>query len=109
MNKITKENILSAIKEIDEQGIRSGRQSSTYDLIYEGKLYPPKLVISIANRYATGEEVDSSTFAGGLGTEAFKLLEKLDFKIVPKKKHPPRINYQIQKAHSKNPFTRRKV
>ena len=85
MDQIKEEHILSAIKEIDEQGIRAGRHSSTYDLIYDGKTYPPKLVISIANRYATGEELDSNTFAGGLGTDAFKLLEKLDFKIVAKK------------------------
>jgi len=103
MNQITKEHILAAIKEIDEQGIRSGRHSSTYDLVYEGKSYPPKLVISIANRYATGTELDSSTFAGGLGTDAFKLLEKLDFKIVPKKNNIQELiakyKKHIQKTH----------
>lgn len=81
MENITKEHILSAIQEINEQGIRNGRHSSTYDLIYEKKAYPPKLVISIANRYATGKELDPNSFAGGLGTEAFKLLESLKFEI----------------------------
>ncbi len=84
MDEIKKEHILSAIKEIDEQGIRPGRNSSTYDLIYEGKTYPPKLVISIANRYATGTELDSSTFAGGIETPAFQLLEKEGFEITNK-------------------------
>lgn len=84
MNQITKDHILSAIQEINEQGIRPGRHSSTYDLVYEGKLYPPKLVISIANKYATGEELDPNTFAGGKGTEAFKVLEKEGFTVVNK-------------------------
>jgi Cdc6-like AAA superfamily ATPase len=86
MNEIKKEHILAAIKEIDTQGIRSGRHSSTYDLIYEGKAYPPKLVITIANRYATGEELDSSIFSGGIDTPAFQLLEKEGFEIVNKAK-----------------------
>lgn len=84
MDQINKDHILSAIQEINEQGIRSGRHSSTYDLIYEGKLYPPKLVISIANRFATGEELDPNSFAGGIGTDAFKILEKEGFQIIPK-------------------------
>lgn len=73
MNHITKENILQAISEINENGVTSGRHSSTYDLIYEGKPYPPKLVISKANRYATDEELDPNTFAGGLGTPALSI------------------------------------
>jgi len=84
MDEIKKKHILAAIKEIDNQGIRSGRHSSTYDLIYDGKPYPPKLVISIANRYATGEELDPNTFAGGIGTSSFQLLEKEGFKIINK-------------------------
>lgn len=103
MNQIKEEHILSAIKEINEQGIRAGRNSSTYDLIYEGNPYPPKLVISIANRFATGEELDPSIFSGGLGTDAFKLLEKLDFKIVPKKSNIQELinkyKKHIQKTH----------
>jgi 5-methylcytosine-specific restriction protein B len=55
---ITKEHILSAITEIDKKGVPKGRHSSTYDLVYNGNSYPPKLVISIANRYANGEESD---------------------------------------------------
>ncbi|OCB74002.1 WYL domain-containing protein [Flavobacterium crassostreae] len=84
MNEIKKEDILSAIQEIDREGIRSGRHSSTYDLIHEGKHYPPKLVISIANRFATGGELDSSIFSGGVDTPAFQLLKKEGFEIIPK-------------------------
>ena len=83
-NNITKEHIKKAIKQIDENGVRKGRHSSTYDLIYEGKTYPPKLVISIANKYANGIELDAGDFLGGKGTFAFELLEKEGFEIVQK-------------------------
>lgn len=81
---ITKEHIDKAIKEIDKTGIRKGRHSSTYNLVYQGKSYPPKLVVSIANRYANGVELEGKDFDGGPGTEAFKLLEKFDFQITEK-------------------------
>ncbi len=83
-DNITKEHILKAIEEIDSEGVRSGRQSSTYDLEYNEKSYPPKLVVSLANKYANGEELDHNTFSGGIGTQAFKLLEKFEFNITEK-------------------------
>ena len=86
MNEITKEHILFAIEEIDQNGIPANRHSSTYDLIFDNKFYPPKLVISIANRFATGTELDPNTFAGGLETPAFQLLENEGFKIITKPK-----------------------
>ena len=103
MNQITKENILSAIEEIEKDGVRSGRHSSTYDLLYNGKLYPPKLVISIANRYATGEELDPKTFDGGLGTKSFQTLESFGFEIKPKEDPILSLlaNYKVKIASTK--------
>lgn len=81
---ILKENVIDAIEQIDNNGIESGAQSSTYDLIFEGKRYPPKLVYSLAHKYATGDILDRSTFKGGEGTEAFKVLRNLGFEIKEK-------------------------
>ena len=53
-DNITKEHLKKAIEEIDSVGIRKGRHSSTYDLVHNNKSYPPKLVISLANKYAKG-------------------------------------------------------
>ncbi len=85
MKQITHTSILEALKEIDINGVRSGRNSSTYDLIFEGKKYPPKYVISLAHKNATGEELDPKSFEGGKDTEAFKILAENGFTIVPKK------------------------
>jgi 5-methylcytosine-specific restriction endonuclease McrBC GTP-binding regulatory subunit McrB len=81
---ITAEHIRKAINEINEQGIRPGRHSSTYDVLYEGKHYPPKLIISIANRFANGEELDHHSFHGGKNQPCFELLEKEGFVIIEK-------------------------
>jgi hypothetical protein len=81
---INKEHIISAIKEIDKNGIRKGRHSSTYDVLFNKKLYPPKLLISLANKYVNGIELDHNSFSGGPGKEAFKLLELNGFKIKTK-------------------------
>ena len=86
MDEISEKDIISAINEIDSNPeLRKGRASSTYDLIYEGVDYPPKLVISIANKFATGEELNPNDFEGGIGTPAFKLLEQFGFEIISKK------------------------
>jgi len=85
MENITKDNIISAINEIiSHPELRKGRTSTTYDLIYEGKDYPPKLVISIANKFANGTELKPEEFQGGENTEAFNLLRKYGFEIVNK-------------------------
>jgi len=81
---ITREHLIKAIEEINEKGIKKGRHSSTYDLIFDEKRYPPKLVISIANRFANGKELDHNTFNGGVGTDAFKKLESAGFVIEQK-------------------------
>ena len=82
MDKISKKDILDAIDAIDaDVELRRGRASSTYDLIYNNIAYPPKLVISIANKFATGYELQPNDFPGGLDTPAFKLLESFDFEI----------------------------
>jgi hypothetical protein len=85
MDKISKKDIITAILEIDSNPeLRKGRASSTHDLIYQNKEYPPKLVISIANRIATGIELNSNDFDGGIGTPAFNLLASNGFDVIPK-------------------------
>tara|TARA_B100001287_G_scaffold46061_1_gene35125 strand:- start:10812 stop:13322 length:2511 start_codon:yes stop_codon:yes gene_type:complete len=93
---IQKEHIEKAIEEIDREGIRKGRHSSTYDLIYNGKSYPPKLIISIANKYVNGSELDPNSFGGGKNTVAFKLLESNGFTI--KEKDETLTNDEIKKG-----------
>lgn len=99
MDKISKKDIINAINEIDSNPeLRKGRASSTYDLLYNNIEYPPKLVISIANKIATGEQLNPNDFEGGIGTPAFKLLEGFDFEI-QKKRDPIKLLIEDYKKH----------
>ena len=64
-DNISKDNILNALEEIHKEGIPDNRQSEKYLLLHNDFFYPPKYVISIANRFANGKELDSSEFSGG--------------------------------------------
>tara|TARA_B100001093_G_scaffold519300_1_gene607659 strand:- start:319 stop:3339 length:3021 start_codon:yes stop_codon:yes gene_type:complete len=87
---ILKKHLLSAINEINKYPeTKKGRASSTYDLIYKEVAYPPKLVVSIANKFANGEVLNANTFSGGINTPCFKLLEKYGFNIKLKKEVKP--------------------
>ncbi len=76
--------LLKAIKEIDKDGIPSHQDSSKYDLLYERKRYPIKLVVRIANEFANGDKLWG--FGGGLETNSF--MESKGFIIVGKDKIP---------------------
>ncbi|MCD1293520.1 hypothetical protein CUJ83_00730 [Methanocella sp. CWC-04] len=81
---IIKENILESIKTIDKNGIPDDRRSKRYDLLFKGKKYPPKYIISLANVFANGKELDSCEFNGG--KESNRFLIKLGFNIVHKER-----------------------
>ena len=58
--KINEKDILEALKYIDENGVPSYNQSVKYSLVTDdGKRYPPKYVVAVANHLANG--VDIST------------------------------------------------
>jgi hypothetical protein len=86
-DNITKLDLLKAIEKIDKGGIPAEADSQYYDLVFNGKRYPPKVVVSCANIFANGEELDMKNFDGGLGTPCFKLLEQNGF-IIEKKNNP---------------------
>ena len=79
---ITSSHIISAIGKIDRDGVPPRRNSTGYDLLYNGRKYPPKYVVSIANRCPNGEELDYHKFSGGDETNNF--LRQRGFEIVPK-------------------------
>jgi 5-methylcytosine-specific restriction protein B len=88
-SNITKGHLLQAIKKIDEEGYDHHGEPMYYDLIHDGKRYPPKLIVSYANLFANGEILDRNSFEGGLGTLCFKLLEENGFQIINKEEAGP--------------------
>lgn len=85
---INKEHILLAIKDIEKNGLRYKLgESSVYDLSYEGKKYPPKHVIVVANEYANGELLSHTELTTDV---AQRFLKKLgpEFQIEQKNSDP---------------------
>ncbi|WP_277099332.1 MrcB family domain-containing protein [Coprobacter secundus] len=81
---IRAEHIIRAIQKIEDEGVPAQAHSSTYDLLYKGKRFPPKLVLSYANIFANGVKLDRNSFSGGKGTPCFEILESNGFEIVAK-------------------------
>jgi 5-methylcytosine-specific restriction enzyme A len=79
---ITKEHIEKAIEEIVPSQIPSQRLEQNYSLISKWKILPPKFVISIANKYANGIELDSKEFND---VEAKAFLLKKEFNVIDKR------------------------
>lgn len=80
--KIKQQNVIDALKYIDQNGVPSQNQSTQYDLISEdGKKYPPKYVIAVADHLANGNQITTDTYNA---VEAKRYLEKLGFNIETK-------------------------
>src|SRR3990170_5371923 len=79
-SNIEKEHVIKALREIDSNGIPDIRNSRRFVLFFNGRQYPPKYVLSLANKFANGEELNSSSFSGGQETNTF--LTRLGFEIV---------------------------
>ena len=61
--KIKEQDIIDALKYIDENGVPSQNQSTKYELVTEeGKKYPPKYVIAVAAHLATGGDISTDGF-----------------------------------------------
>lgn len=88
---ITKDAIDKAIAYIDENGIPNSNISTAYDLVYDnGKSYPPKYVIAVANHIANGKEINTE---GYNAVEAKSYFQSRGYKIVEKKENE--LKYEI--------------
>jgi hypothetical protein len=83
---VTRTDVLRAIQEYDRLGpeeffsAHGFAPTTTYDLIWDERRYPPKAILGTAYELATGQRLGSSDFEGGK-TGAVKVLEKLGFTI----------------------------
>lgn len=84
---ITKEQLIEAIKKIDQNPNQLvGRSSYKYDLIYEGKTYPPILVLSVANQLKGEPDLKLEDFNNNIEIP-FRILRENGFEIVKKTNH----------------------
>lgn len=80
--KITKQDIIDALRYIDKNGMSSYHQSVKYELVAEdGKRYSPKYVIAVAAHLVNGLEISTEGFNS---IEAKSFLESQGFTIETK-------------------------
>jgi hypothetical protein len=78
--------VLRAIEEYDRLGPErffsehGFAPTTTYELIWEERRYPPKAILGVAHEFATGQRLASGDFEGGK-SGAVKVLGELGFNI----------------------------
>ena len=81
---VTRNAVLQALARIDDAGIAPHRDSHTYDLVHNGRPYPPVAVVSFALEADGSDPVAPGRIRGGKGTPAFRALEDAGFSVIPK-------------------------
>jgi len=59
--------------------------TTTYELVWEGRRYPPKAILGTAYEFATGQRLASGDFEGGK-SGAVRVLGKLGFTVAEKQR-----------------------
>lgn len=85
---ITKEFVLGAIKALDEGEPHAFGPSTGYDLVFDGRRYPPKAVIGLAAASVVGKKLGPYDFKGGDDSKCFRILRDLNFEVLKKSPAP---------------------
>jgi hypothetical protein len=83
---VTRSDVLNAIQEYDRLGPEAFfsqhgfARTTTYELIWDERSYPPKAILGAAYEFATGRRLASGDFEGGKAG-AVRVLGKLGFTV----------------------------
>ena len=86
---VTADHVVAALDEYDTMGAdaffaeHGFAPTLTYDLIWNGRAYPPKAILGRAYELATGTRLQPDEFEGGKSGAA-KILPRLGFDVQPK-------------------------
>ncbi|CAN7371061.1 hypothetical protein [Mesorhizobium caraganae] len=90
-NSITRDHVVQAIKEYDRLGpdqffAKHGfAPTTTYELVWQDGVYPPKAILGTAYEFATGRQLASADFEGGK-SGAVRVLGQLGFTVQAKRR-----------------------
>jgi hypothetical protein len=83
---VTRDDVVRAIQDYDRLGppaffaAHGFAPTTTYDLVWDERRYPPKAILGTAYEFATGQRLASGDFEGGK-SGAVKVLGNLGFTI----------------------------
>jgi len=89
-DQVTRNEVLQAIKEYDRLGAveffatHGFAPTTTYELVWEKRRYPPKAILGTAYEFATSQRLASGDFEGGK-SGAVKVLGSLGFDVQEKR------------------------
>lgn len=96
--KFKKEYIIEALRYIDKNGVLSHNQSTKYELVTEdGKRYPPKYVVAVADHLANGTDISTERFNAD---EAKNYLESQGFAIETKPQRKFKLSVTAENVES---------
>jgi hypothetical protein len=90
-DEVTPAHVERALREYDKLGAEKFfakhgfAPTTTYELVWEKRRYPPKAILGTAYELATAKRLRSTDFEGGK-TGAVKILGKLGFTVRPKQR-----------------------
>src|SRR4051794_14872232 len=87
---ITRDDVLQAIDDYDAGTVdHRFRASLLYDLVYDGKRYPPKALVGLAARRLRGRPLEPNEFSAGEDSRCFATLRNLGFVVEKKSPNLP--------------------
>ena len=81
---IEREHVLGAIGDFQQGVPHEFGESTKFDVVHEGMRFPPKAIVGLAARRATGQILTPKDFSGGEESACFRLLHRLGFTVEPK-------------------------
>jgi len=90
-DRVSHDHVLRAIKEYGKLGPErffsehGFAPTTTYELVWENRPYPPKAILGVAYEFATGQRLASGDFEGGK-SGAVKVLGQLGFTVRQKRR-----------------------
>jgi 5-methylcytosine-specific restriction protein A len=96
---IARQHIVAAIRNLDQGATHAFGESTGYDVLFEGRRYPPKAVVGLAAGKITGASLGPYDFKGGLKSKCFRILEANGFTIITKGQTRPFPNEIDQSEH----------
>jgi hypothetical protein len=88
-DEVKRDDVVRAIAEYDRLGpeaffaAHGFGYTTTYDLVWDDRPYPPKAILGTAYEFATGHRLGSADFEGGK-SGAVRVLGELGFTVQPK-------------------------